>query len=69
MRWKVCRAILTLPVIGFASGCVTTTSGEALCDATAPLAAAHAEALLVDGGDLSVQTGAALIAARDAACE
>ena len=67
MRWKACRAILMLPVIGFVSGCVTT-SGEALCDATASLRDAHVEALLADGGDRSVQTGVALVGALDAVC-
>lgn len=45
-----------------------TGSLSAYCDARAPLADAHAEALLVDGGDQSVQTGAALIGVGDAVC-
>jgi len=63
MRWAVFLATLLLLV----SGCVSV-SGEAICDATAPLANAHADALLEDGGDQSVQTGAALIGALDAGC-
>jgi hypothetical protein len=63
MRWVTFLATLPLLV----SGCVSV-SGEAVCDATAPLADAHSEALLADGGDRSVQTGVALIGALDAVC-
>lgn len=47
---------------------VTVTSEAGACDALARLVDAHAEALLVDGGDTSVMTGADLIAAYDAVC-
>ena len=49
------------------SGCATVSSPNAICDGTVGLRDAHAEALLRDGG-VSVQTGAALIAALDAGC-
>lgn len=64
MRWKVC--LVGLMLLG--SSCVPVTSREAVCDATASLRDAHTSALLADGGDQSVQTGAALIAALDAGC-
>jgi hypothetical protein len=65
MRWAIFPVILPL----LATGCVSANpSGEAVCDATAALANAHAEALLADGGDASVQTGVALIGALDAGC-
>jgi len=50
-----------------ASGCATVSSPNAICDGTVALRDAHAEALLRDG-DVSVQTGAELIAALDAGC-
>lgn len=39
------------------------------CDALATLVDAHADALLEDGGEASVTTGADLIAAYDAVCQ
>lgn len=50
-----------------ASGCAIGNRA-AICDGTVSLRDTHADALLADGGDLSVQTGAALISAIDAAC-
>ena len=52
-----------------ASGCATVSSPNAICDGTVALRDTHAEALLADGGDVSVRTGAALIAALDAGCD
>ena len=49
------------------SGC-SIANGVAICDGTARLRDAHADALLNDAGDRSVITGAALIAALDAGC-
>lgn len=49
------------------SGCVTVNQ-TAVCDGTRTLRTAHVEALLDDGGDRSVVTGAALVAALDAGC-
>lgn len=43
-------------------------SERGLCDGLAPLGRAHAEALLADGGDASVLTGARLLAGLDAGC-
>ena len=56
--------ILTMPVLG----CANVSSPNAICDGTVALRSAHADALIEDGGDQSVQTGAALIAALDAGC-
>ncbi|WP_212525838.1 hypothetical protein [Actibacterium sp. MT2.3-13A] len=57
-------AALTL----LAAGCATAPSDSAICDGTRHLRAQHAAALAADGGDRSVVTGAALIAAIDAGC-
>ena len=55
-------------VTTLASGCANVSSPNAICDGTVALRYTHAEALLDDGGDVSVRTGAALIAALDAGC-
>ena len=55
---------LTLAV----SSCVIGNPA-AICDGTVRLRDAHADALLLDGGDRSVATGAALIGALDAGCQ
>ena len=55
---------LTLGVTSCAIG-----NQAAICDGTINLRSAHADALLLDGGDRSVATGAALIGALDAGCE
>ena len=57
--------LMILPLL--ASGCLNAESA-AICDATKRLRDAHADSLLVDGGDMSVSTGAALIATLDAGC-
>ena len=62
--WTV-AATLMLPALG----CAPVSSPNAICDGTASLRDTHAEALLADGGDVSVQTGAELIAALDAGCD
>ena len=62
--WTV-AATLMLPALG----CAPVSSPNAICDGTVSLRDTHAEALLADGGDVSVQTGAALIAALDAGCD
>ena len=54
---------LTLPV----TACVTA-SQPAICEGTARATDAHAAALVVDGGPLSVVTGDTLIAQLDAGC-
>ena len=51
------------------SGCAPVSSPNAICDGTVALRDTHTQALLTDGGDVSVQTGAALIAALDAGCD
>jgi hypothetical protein len=54
---------------GFLTGCVKPPiCSAAICDATHEARDAHAEALLADGGDASVITGANLIALLDAGC-
>ena len=50
------------------AGCNGAASNNAICDGTLLDRSAHAAALAEDGGDLSVQTGAALIRKLDAAC-
>jgi hypothetical protein len=57
--------MLMLPVIG----CATAISKPAICNGSERARNAHAEALLADGGDLSVVTGAELLALLDAACD
>ena len=49
-------------------GCVNAPSNSALCDGTAAARKTHAAALAADGGDLSVVSGARLIAMIDAGC-
>lgn len=61
---------LTLPLTLtlLVSGCAIVPNSSAICDGTERLRDAHTEALLADGGDKSVLSGAALIAALDAGC-
>ena len=61
--WTV-ATILTMPMLG----CTSVSSPNAICDGTVTLRNQHADALLEDGGDQSLQTGAALIGAIDAGC-
>lgn len=61
------RLCLLIPML-LATGCVSGPSGEAVCDGTKAATRAHAAALAVDGGDMSVVTGQALIARLDAGC-
>ena len=50
------------------SGCATAISEQAICDGTDTLRDSHTDALIEDGGDLSVATGATLLDALDRAC-
>ena len=52
-----------------ALGCAPVSSPNAICDGTVALRDTHTEALIEDGGERSVVSGAALIAALDAGCE
>lgn len=61
-------AACTIAGSGAGPGAGPAVSGSALCDALLPLADAHAAALLADGGDRSVVTGAELLAGLDAGC-
>ena len=49
------------------AGCVSV-SERAICDGSQAAREAHAAALVEDGGDASVVTGARLIAMLDAGC-
>ena len=51
------------------SGCATVSNPNAICDGTVSLRDTHTQALIEDGGNRSVVTGAALIAALDAGCD
>ena len=51
------------------SSCVIGSNPAAICDGTVRLRDRHADALLADGGDQSVQSGAALIGTLDAYCQ
>lgn len=54
--------------IGLTTGCTAATDTNALCGGSADARNAHTAALLADGGDQSVLTGARLLALLDAAC-
>ena len=53
------------------SGCVkgTQINQTALCEGLDPLVNDHSDALIVDGGPMSVVTGATLIRAFDSGCQ
>lgn len=54
---------------GFLSACAAPTiNQDAICDGTRQARSEHTAALLADGGDLSLATGADLIARIDAGC-
>ena len=61
-----------IPLIGMlillVSGCATAISERGICDGTERLRDDHTGALIADGGDQSVVTGAALLDALDRAC-
>lgn len=59
---------LSVMLVTLVSGCATVVSEDAICDGTEALRNYHTGALLTDGGDRSVVTGAALIDALDRAC-
>ena len=61
------RLSIILPML--VTGCVSSVNDAALCDATAQARKAHAQALVVDGGDHSVVTGANLLDAFKAGCD
>lgn len=69
------RSTLLMLVMLWPAGCATmgTTAGagvsdSGLCHGLEPLAVRHAAALVADGGDRSVVTGAQLLAGLDAGC-
>ena len=51
-----------------ALGSCMSVNQSAICDGTLRLRDAHADALIEDGGQKSIKTGAALIASLDAGC-
>ena len=52
-----------------ASGCTNgSVNVAAICDATVHLRDKHTDALLIDGGNQSIETGADLLAALDHGC-
>lgn len=63
------KKALAIALIGIASGCASAGSQSAICDGTRLDRTKHAAALAEDGGDMSVVSGARLIAKLDAACE
>lgn len=64
--WMMRMSLTALPLL--VAGCVTATNDSALCDGTRAARDAHTDALLADGGDQSLVTGAALLSRLDAAC-
>ena len=62
------QATLSVMLVLLVSGCVTTVSDSAICDGSQSLREAHIKALLEDGGDASVISGAALLEALQSAC-
>lgn len=61
--------MILLTLVVAVSGCSSVSvSTAALCDGTESLRNAHVDALLVDGGPQSIETGASLVAAIDAGC-
>jgi hypothetical protein len=51
------------------TGCANvSTSDSAICAGLNPLVNAHADALIIDGGPLSLVTGDQLITGYDAGC-
>lgn len=63
--WTKRMCLTALPL--FVTGCATVQS-NAICDGSSAARDAHTTALIADGGDLSVVTGARLLAMLDAAC-
>ena len=63
MKW-ILITILASSVLG----CASAVSNSAICDGMISDRKNHAQALAVDGGDLSIRTGALLIQKLDAAC-
>ena len=59
---------LSVTLMLLVSGCATVISEQAICDGTDRLRDDHTDALIEDGGDQSVITGATLLDALDRAC-
>ena len=62
------RLLILAPFLTFASGCATLPSEPAICSGTETLRKAHAAALLVDGGPMSLDTGERLLTGLRAGC-
>ena len=67
-----CPILLLLVTLFGPAACARGMAGaggdSGLCDGLEPLARRHAAALVEDGGDRSVVTGAQLLAGLDAGC-
>jgi len=63
------KALSTMTLLSFVTGCASAVNNNALCDGTASARTKHAAALAEDGGDASVVTGATLVMMIDAACK
>lgn len=63
------RVILMMIVTGCAPVGSVENQASPLCDMTDDLRRDHSAALALDGGDRSVTSGRALIAALDAGCD
>lgn len=44
-------------------------TGQGVCNTLRPFVAAHTDALVVDGGDTSLETGVRLVGAYDVRCD
>ena len=63
------KSALWSTLVVLLSACTTlTVSTDALCDGTRETRAAHARALVSDGGDQSVVTGQALLSQIQTVC-
>lgn len=62
-------ALIIMTLLLVTSCGIVRVNEDAICDGTQRLRDAHTDALISDGGQRSVKTGAALIAALDAGCQ
>ena len=64
------KLLLTLALpMTFLSACDDWQNSEAICDGTIGLRKAHARALIIDGGPLSLDTGERLLTGFEAGCD
>jgi hypothetical protein len=60
--------LLGMTPLLLAAGCMNGANPEAICAGTLEARTAHVKALVQDGGDRSVVTGARLVRLLDAGC-